>query len=95
MCAGLIFVAFAVLVGRAGFCKDVRFYRIPTRQLYDLRCAAFKVKPQITPFAVVVRLIQVDRGGYFFVPFAALGLFQCHGTKRAGSRFIAARRGME
>ena len=44
-----------------------------------VRCAAFKVKPQITPFAVVVRLIQVDRGGYFFVPFAALGLFQCHG----------------
>ena len=47
------------------FCKDIGLYRIPICQLYDLRCAAFKIKPELAPHAVVVRLIQVDSGGYF------------------------------
>ncbi len=60
----------------AVFCKDVRFYRIPIRQLYDLRCAAFKVKPQLAPFAVVVYQIFVDSGGNRFTCFPTLRLPQ-------------------
>ena len=40
-------------------CKDVGLYRVPLRQPDDLRCAILKIKPQLTPFAVVVCLIQV------------------------------------
>ena len=58
------------------FCKDVRFYRIPIRQLYDLRCAAFKVKPQLAPFAIVVYQIFVDSGGNRFTCFPTLRLPQ-------------------
>ncbi len=47
------------------FCKDIGLYRIPICQLYDLRRAVLKIKPQFTPLAVVVHLIQVDSGGYF------------------------------
>ena len=46
-------------------CKDVRFYCIPIRQPDDLRCVVFKIEPNFAPFAVVVRLILVDSGGYF------------------------------
>ena len=49
--------------------KDIGFYRVPICQLHNLRCAAFKIKPNLTPFAVVVRPIQVDSGGYFFCSF--------------------------
>ena len=65
------------------FCKDVGLHRVPIRQPDDLRCAIFKIEPNFAPFAVVVRLIQVDSGGYFFVPFAALDLFQRHGMDKA------------
>lgn len=47
------------------FCKDVGLHRVPICQFYYLGCAVLKVKPQLTPFTVVVRLIQVDSGGYF------------------------------
>ena len=40
-------------------CKDVGLCRIPICKFYDLRCAILKIKPQLTPFAVVVCLIQV------------------------------------
>ena len=68
------------------FCKDVRFYRIPICQFYYLGCAVLKVKPNFAPFAVVVRLILVDSGGYFFVLLSHIGLFQRHGmmTGRLG-----------
>ena len=39
--------------------------RIPICKFYDLRCAILKIKPQLTPFAVVVCLIQVGSGSYF------------------------------
>jgi len=40
-------------------CKDIGLCRIPICKFYDLRCAILKIKPQLTPFAVVVCLIQV------------------------------------
>lgn len=73
----------ALYVSYRRFCKDVGLYRVSISQLYDLSRAFFKIKPNFTPFAVVVRLIQVDNGGYFFVPFAAFGLFQRHGMDEA------------
>lgn len=45
---------------------------------------------RITPFAVVVRLIQVDSGGCF-CSFAALGLFQRHGMDKPAFRQLQAR----
>ena len=72
------------------FCKDIGLYRIPICQFDNLRCAVFKIKPQLAPFAVVVRLIQVDSGGYFFVPFAALGLLQRHGMDKSAFRQLQA-----
>ena len=55
-------------------CEDVGLYRIQLRQPDDLRCAGCKVKSDLSPFAVVVRLIQVDSGGYFLFFFV---LFPC------------------
>ena len=55
-------------------CKDVGLCRIPICKFYDLRCAILKIKPQLTPSAVVVCLIQVDSGGYFLFFFV---LFTC------------------
>ena len=72
------------------FCKDIGLYRVPICQLYDLRCAAFKIKPQFTPHAVVIHLIQVDSGGNFFVPFAALGLLQRHGMDKSAFQQLQA-----
>ena len=72
------------------FCKDIGLDRIPICQTHDLRCAVFKIKPQLAPFAVVVRLIQVDSGGYFFVPFAALGLLQRHGMDKTAFQQLQA-----
>ena len=46
-------------------CKDIGLYRVPLRQPDDLRRAGCKVKSDFSSFAVVVRLIQVDNGGYF------------------------------
>ena len=46
-------------------CKDIGLYRVPLRQPDDLRCAGCKVKFDLSTFAVVVYLIQVDSGGYF------------------------------
>ena len=63
-------------------CKDVGLYRVPLRQPDDLHCAGCKVKSDLSPFAVVVCLIQVDRGGDLFVPFAALGLLQRRGMDK-------------
>ena len=40
-------------------CKDIGLYRVPLRQPDDLRCAGFKVKSDLAPFAVAVCLIQV------------------------------------
>ena len=40
-------------------CKDIGLYRVPLRQPDDLRCAGCKVKSDLSPFAVVVCLIQV------------------------------------
>ena len=72
------------------FCKDIGLYRIPICQPHDLRCAAFKIKPKLAPHAVVVRLIQVDSGGYFFVPLAALGLLQRNGMDKSAFRQLQA-----
>ena len=72
----------ALYVPDRRLCKDVGLCRIQICKFYDLRCAILKIKPQLTPFAVVVRLIQVDRGGDLFVPFAALGLLQRHGMDK-------------
>lgn len=74
------------------FClsKDIGFYRVPICQLHNLRCAVFKIKPNPTPFAVVVRPIQVDSGGYFFVLFAALGLLQRYGMNKAAFQQLQA-----
>ena len=46
-------------------CKYVGLHRIPLRQPDDLRRAVYKIKSDLAPFAVVVRLIQVDSGGSF------------------------------
>ncbi len=43
---------------------------------------------QLAPFAVVVYQIFVDSGGYFFVPFAALGLFQRHGMDHTAFQLL-------
>ena len=55
-------------------CKDIGLYRVPLCQSDDLRCAGCKVKSHLSPFAVVVRLIQVGSGGYFLFFFV---LFTC------------------
>ena len=44
-------------------CKDVGFYRVPFNQPDDLRRSFFKIKSDLSPLVVVVRLIQVDSGG--------------------------------
>ena len=70
--------------------KDIGFYRVPICQFDDLRCAAFKIKPKLTQFAVVVCLIQVDSGGNFFVIFAAFSLLQRHGMDKAAFQQLQA-----
>ncbi|MFQ9150234.1 MAG: hypothetical protein ACLR6B_00250 [Blautia sp.] len=67
----------------AVFAKMLDFIVSPSASLTISRCAIFKIEPNFAPFAVVVRLIQVDSGGLFFVPFAALDLFQRHGMDKA------------
>ena len=51
------------------FCKFLAYHRIPLCQADNLRCSSLKIKRNLTPFAVVVHLIQVDSGGYFSVLF--------------------------
>lgn len=56
--------------------QNIGLYRVPICQLYDLRCAVLKIKPQFTPLAVVVHQIFVDSGGDRFIRFLVLRLPQ-------------------
>ena len=50
------------------FCKGLRNHSVPVRKPNDLYRFVFEVKLNLTPFAVAVCLIQVGRGGDFFIP---------------------------
>ena len=47
-------------------CKRLRFREIQLRLLYDPELPGFAVVFNFTPFAVVVRLIGLDNGGFCF-----------------------------
>ena len=57
-------------------CKDIGLYRVPLRQPNDLCRAGCKVKSDLSPFAVVVHLLQVDSGGNCFIRFPNFYLTQ-------------------
>ena len=61
-------------------CKYLVYHRIPLRQLDDLRCSSLKIKRNLTPFAVVVHLIQVDSGGDFLM--GRIDPVECVGVSR-------------
>ena len=50
--------------------------------------AVFKIKPKLTPFAVVIRLIQADSGGYLLPLLRILACFRCHGMDHIAFRKI-------
>ena len=66
------------------FCKFLAYRRIPFRQPDDLRCFGLKIKRNLTPFAVVVHLIQVDSGGDFLFAFGLGFAFQANYVKHSG-----------
>lgn len=66
------------------FCKFLAYRRIPFRQPDDLRCFGLKIKRNLTPFAVVVHLVEVDSGGDFLFAFDLGFAFQLNHVKHPG-----------
>ena len=66
------------------FGKNVALCGIPLCQPHDLRCSSLKIKRNLTPFAVVVHLIQVDSGGDFLFVFGLGFAFQPDHMKHSG-----------